>query len=137
MAKTIVLGLGLLVCACATVKNSAVASTADRPTATQVAAQREGAHPLYVGRGSDGELVMASTHHDAMNGLAVASEEISASGRKDDSGELICKRETITGTHLPQWICRYKSELEQDRMRTQMMLENIPKTCMAKSCGGG
>jgi hypothetical protein len=134
MVKNVVLGLGVLVCACAAIKKGAVESAAERPTAAELAAQREGAHPLYVGRGSDGEVVMATTHHDAMNGLAVASQDIGVSSRQDDSGDLICKRETITGTHLPQWICRYKSDVEQDRMRTQMMLENIPKACMAKAC---
>jgi phosphoglucomutase len=133
MVKNVVLGLGVLVCACAAVKNSAVESAAQRPT-TEVAPKRGDAHPLYVGRGSDGELVMASSHHDAMNGLAVAGQEIGVTSGQD--GDFICKRETVTGTHMPQWICRYKAEVEEDRIRTQRMLDNLPRGCMDKSCLG-
>jgi hypothetical protein len=51
-------------------------------------------------------------------------------------GDFICKRETVTGTHMPQWICRYKAEVEEDRIRTQRMLANLPRGCMDKSCLG-
>jgi phosphoglucomutase len=133
MVKNVALGLGVLVCACAAVKNSAVA---ERPAASEVAPKRGDAHPLYVGRGSDGELVMASSHHDAMNGLAVANQEIGVTSGPDQGGDFICKRETITGTHMPQWICRYKAEVEEDRIRTRRMLDNLPKACMGNACIG-
>ena len=54
----------------------------------------------------------------------------------DAAGDLVCKRETLTGTHLPQWICRFLSEVEQDRLSTQRMLDNLPKSCMDKKCFG-
>lgn len=132
MAKMIVLGFGLLVCACAALKTGAAEPGADRAQTSESVADIEHAqHPLYVGRGSDGELVMASTHHDAMNGLSVANSDIGATGRQDS--DLICKREMLTGSHLPQWTCRYKADVERDRMRAQTYMQ-MPKACLDKAC---
>jgi hypothetical protein len=134
MTKIILPGVAMLVFACAHGKASPVAQTGGERAAEETAVNRGGDHPLYVGRGTDGELVMASTHHDAMNGVAVASSELGVTGKDDP--DLVCKRETITGTHVPQWICRFKSEVEQDRIRTQQMLDKMPKACMDRSCFG-
>jgi hypothetical protein len=134
MTKSILLGLGLVVCACATLKKSAAESAAEDAMASQVAAKRGDDHPLYVARTADGELVMAASHHDAMNGLAVGSTEMGVKGRED--ALMICKRVMLTGSHMPEWTCRYMSEVEQDRMRTQMMLLKIPRACMSLECWG-
>lgn len=129
MTRTFLLALAFAISGCAAHDKAAVAQTSREGDA---AAKRGSEHPVYVGHGSDGELVMASTHHDAMNGVAVASTELGITGKDDP--DLICKRETVTGTHMPQWICRYRKEVEEDRMRTQQMLEKIPKACMDRVC---
>ena len=98
------------------------------------ASRSDEAPPLMVGRGLDGELVMASTHHDAMNGLAVASAEIGASARSDGNTDLVCKREVITGTHLPEWICRYRADVEEAQKKTQMMMLKLAPTCPRYEC---
>ena len=132
MPKKILLGLALLaIAACAAPGKGAVVD--ERQTAG-AGEKRDDAHPLFVGHGSDGETVMSSTHYDSMNGLAVASQDLGVTSGKDDRGEFVCKRETVTGTHMPQWICRYKTDVEEDRMRTQRMLDNMPKSCMEVSC---
>jgi hypothetical protein len=125
MPTKILLGLALLaIAACAAPGKSAVV---DERSA-------QAAHPLFVGHGSDGETVMASTHYDSINGLSVASQDVGVTAGKDDRDEFVCKRETLTGTHMPQWICRYKAEVEEDRMRTQRMFDNMPKGCTEKGC---
>ena len=126
MTRTILFGLAVLATACAAPsKNVAVAQTGTDGAAA--AAKRDDAHPLFVGHGTDGEMVMASTHYDSMSGLAVGTQELGVTGR--DEKDLVCKRETVTGTHMPQWICRYKTDLEKDREATQRMLETLPKAC--------
>lgn len=134
MTKSILLGLSLLVCACATLKKSAAEAAAEEAKANEMAAKRGDDHPVYVAKTADGQLVMASSHHDAMNGLAMGSTEVGVKGRND--ALMICKRVMLTGSHMPEWTCRYMSEVEQDQMRTQMMLQKIPHACMDKGCWG-
>ena len=55
-------------------------------------------------------------------------------GDETQAGTQFAWRETVTGTHMPQWICRYRKEVEEDRMRTQQMLETMPKACMDRVC---
>ena len=47
--------------------------------------KRTDAHPVFIGHGTDGEVVLAATHYDAMNGLAMrpasATENEFAPGR--------------------------------------------------------
>jgi hypothetical protein len=88
--------------------------------------RKGGDQPLFVGHTPDGELVVAAHHYDAMNGLAVTSDEIGATSTEDGS-ELLCRREVITGSHYPQWFCRYKDEQERvstaDRQKARAFLE--------------
>ena len=88
------------------------------------------AHPVFVGRGTDGEIVVAASHYDAMNGLAVAAADIGAK----EGDLLMCTREMLTGTHVPKWICRYPSEAERERQATQDWLVKA-RNCMSH-CGG-
>jgi hypothetical protein len=135
MTKSSLLVSVLLLSACAARSKAAAVPVAQgEPAGEGTAARRDDAPPLRVGRGPAGELVMATTHHDAMNGLSVTRKELGASARKTDNSDLVCTRETPTGSHLPEWICRYKSEVEEDRVRTRMMLEKMPKECMAHKC---
>jgi hypothetical protein len=120
------LGFALLaVAACAAPSKTAVADEKPGQGATA---------GVFVGHGTDGELVMASTHYESMNGLAVGSQQLGVTAGRDEGGDFVCKRETVTGTHMPQWICRYKKEVEEDRLATQRMLDNIPKACMDRTC---
>ena len=97
------MSLGLLACA----------TPAERER--QLVERGDPAHPVYVGRGEDGEIVIAARHYDAMNGLAVAAADLGAK-----PGDLLmCTREMLTGTHVPKWICRYPSEAERERQATQ------------------
>ena len=86
-------------------------------------------HPLYVGRGDSGEIVVAASHYDAMNGLAVAAADIGAK----EGDLLICAREMLTGTHVPKWVCRFPREQEMERAATQNWLDT-PRNCIAH-CG--
>jgi hypothetical protein len=137
MGRTVLFGCALLLCACA----AQTKTTASTQSAAQRSATDDGemkgtdAHPIFIGHGTDGEVVMAATHYDSMNGLAMAPQEIGIAN-KDDRGDIVCKREVWTGTHLPQWVCRYQAEVEQDRMRTRNMLDRMPSTCAAKACRG-
>jgi hypothetical protein len=134
MPRKILLGFALLAtAACATPGKSAVAD--ERPGQGAGTGGKSGeSHPVFVGHGSDGELVMASTHYDSMNGLAVGSQQLGVTSGRDEGGDFVCKRETVTGTHMPQWICRYKKEVEEDRRSTQRMLDSLPKACMDRVC---
>jgi len=128
MTRTILLTLALLAAACAAPsKTTTVAQDATERSSGAAAPKRDDGHPLFVGHGTDGEMVMASTHYDSMSGLGVAASELALTGR--DEKDLVCKRETVTGTHMPQWICRYKTDVEKDREATQRMLETLPKAC--------
>jgi hypothetical protein len=79
-------------------------------------------HRLFVGHGLHGEVVVAASHYDAMNGLAVAESELGLSSGRDDK-MLFCLREVPTGTHVPRWICRYQNAvaLEREQTRNQMV----------------
>ncbi|MFL5312331.1 MAG: hypothetical protein ACJ79H_18005 [Myxococcales bacterium] len=139
MARNFLLGFAVLICACA--GRSKVAAVAEPvaqrgPAGERASARDDSAPPLLVGHGTDGELVMASTHHDAMNGLAVASTEIGASPRSDGNNDLVCKREVITGTHLPEWVCRYRADVEENQKRTQLMMLKLTTSCPRYECVG-
>ena len=97
-----------------------------------VARNRDPAHPLYVGRTADGEIVMATTHADAMHGLAVAATNLGAPRDADGDDLLICRKEQLTGTHFPTWICRYPSEVERQHLATQDFYDH-PRNC--NNCG--
>src|SRR4051812_13911535 len=86
-------------------------------------------HPLYVGHTNKGELVLAATHYDAMNGLAVMADEV---GQKIAEG-MICRREMLTGTHVPTWVCRFQKEVDEEQRATQDWMDK-PRNCIAR-CG--
>jgi len=85
-------------------------------------------HPVYVGHSASGEVVMATTHADAMHGLAVAASDLGVPTGSSDETLLLCRKEMLTGTHVPTWICRYPTEVERQRMQTQNWLDQ-PKSC--------
>lgn len=89
----------------------------------------EASHPLYVGTSADGELVVAATHYDAMSGLAVTADEV---GQKIKEG-MTCRREMLTGTHVPAWFCRYNKDVAAEREATQDWLDK-PRNCQGSRC---
>jgi hypothetical protein len=75
-------------------------------------------------------VLVAASHADGMRGVAVPAGEVDVKNESDPDGTLLCRREMLTGTHVPQWTCRYVREMEQDRLRTQILLDRLPKNCM-------
>jgi hypothetical protein len=100
-------------------------------------ARKGGDRPLFVGHTNGGMVVVAAKHADAMNGMAVLAQDIEGVDVEDGS-ILLCKREVITGSHYPQWICRYKDEQskvdENDRNKARMFLQSLNQTC-TDNCG--
>jgi hypothetical protein len=119
MGKLIAIGSLLALFGCATASRQNIALTG----------KGDAAHPFVVGHSQDGEIVLASTHADAMNGLAVAVADVGASKNSLGEEELICHKETPTGTHVPTWVCRYPSEVERQRMQTHQFLVQ-PRVCI-------
>jgi hypothetical protein len=75
---------------------------------------------MFVGHSQHGDVVVTSSHYDAMNGLAVASADLGLSARGGRSSELMmCRREMPTGSHVHFWICRYAEDIERDRTLLQ------------------
>ncbi|HET9754073.1 MAG TPA: hypothetical protein VFP52_13965 [Myxococcales bacterium] len=93
---------------------------------TTALARKGGDRALFVGHTPTGELVVAAHHYDAMNGMAVTADEIDATSTEDGS-QLLCRREVVTGSHYPQWMCRYKEEQERisavDQQKARAFLE--------------
>ncbi len=94
-----------------------------------------GSPGLFVGRSQSGQVVVAASHYDAMNGLAVEDVDLGLAARKNGSGLMLCDRDTITGTHVPRWTCRYKEEVEQERLRLQDELAR-PRLSIARQSSG-
>ncbi len=99
--------------------------------------RKGGDKPLFVGHTNNGMVVVAANHANAMNGLAVMSQDIEGTD-VDDGSILLCRREVITGSHYPQWICRYKEDQalidEKDRAKARMFLQSLNQTC-TDNCG--
>src|SRR5438270_1077463 len=107
-----------------------IACAASQQRSVPLIERGDPAHPVYVGRGDAGEIVVAASHYDAMNGLAVAAADIGAK----EGDLLICSREMITGTHVAKWYCRYPREMELERAATHDWLDK-PRNCVSR-CGG-
>lgn len=85
---------------------------------------------IFVGHSDSGKVLLAATHYDAMNGQAVAVDDL---GVSCGEGAMECKRETTVGTHFPDWVCRCKSENEQDRSRTQDLIQEMTRSNAGKA----
>lgn len=86
------------------------------------------AHPVYVGHSEDGTVVMATTHADAMHGLAVSATDLGAEKDTNGDDKLICVKEMLTGSHYPTWTCRYPSAMEKQRNAVRNFFDK-PKSC--------
>ena len=124
--KTAVLGLVVVLSACA----------AHRTVNSGVLVLREKSPGLFVGHSDSGEVVIAASHYDAMNGLAVADVDLGLPGRTTGNGAMLCRREMPTGTHVPHWMCRYVEDLEHERQLTLNTLQQ-PMLAPSVASGGG
>ena len=95
---------------------------------------REKSPGLFVGHSEDGEVVIASTHYDAMNGLAVIDSDLGIDSRRGGDGAMVCKREMPTGTHVPHWMCRYVDDLAHER---QLVLNTLQQPALSPSISQG
>ena len=110
MTRTTALGIVLVLLGCASgTREAKLASLKEKG---------DPAHPLFVGHSDQGDIVVAASHWDAMQGMAVAASDL---GEKSDD-KLLCARQLLTGTHVPKWICRYQSEVDDMRRQTQNWL---------------
>jgi hypothetical protein len=120
MRSAALLGIMLPVIACA--------HESAKPELTRKGTDRS----LFVGHTNTGVMVVAAKHYDAMNGLAVLSGDIEGTN-VDDGSTMLCRREVITGSHFPQWICRPQEDhariSEADRTRARMFLQSLNNTC--------
>jgi len=89
---------------------------------------------LFMGHSTTGDLVVSATHYDAMVGLATTADELGLPMRKGSSGQMLCQREMLTGSHLPQWTCRYKEDIEQQRRVARDWLDQ-PNLTLAATRG--
>jgi hypothetical protein len=116
MVRTAVAGLLILLAGCAS-KNRYVSSSAQSAPIELT----EKGHGIFVGHTDAGEVVIAASHYDAMNGLAILDTDLGIPA-KESQGLMLCSREVITGSHLPRWMCRYQKDTDRNRAETQISL---------------
>jgi len=125
LPKTALLALFALLTACA---------AHHRYAGSQTLVLREKSPGLFVGHSEDGQVVIASSHYDAMNGLAVEDVDLGMEARKGGNGAMICRREVPTGSHMPHWMCRYTDDIEHER---QVTLNTLQQPWLSPSGGQG
>ncbi len=101
---------------------------------------------LYVGHSTEGDVVVAANHYDAMAGLATTEADLGLTPRKDTDGQMLCAREMPTGSHVPRWICRYQDDVNAERQATRNWLDQprlsfsnglAPGGALGRGGGGG
>jgi hypothetical protein len=128
MVRTAVAGLLVLLTGCA--GNRYVSSSAQ---AAPIELTEKG-NGIFVGHTDAGEVVIAASHYNAMNGLAVLDTDLGVSA-KESQGLMLCAREVTVGTHLPHWVCRYQKDMDRNRNETQMAM-GYPMAGPTSSTGG-
>lgn len=78
---------------------------------------------LFVGHSTQGDVVLAASHYDAMTGLATTDQDLGLSARKNGEGQMLCQREMPTGTHVPRWNCRYEDDIRDQRQAARDWLD--------------
>lgn len=98
---------------------------------------REKSPGLFVGHTDEGQVVIAASHYDAMNGLAVMDTDLGLDKRNDvTSGAMMCRREVPTGSHVPHWMCRYVDDMAHERQLTLNTLQQPFLSPSGNSQGG-
>jgi hypothetical protein len=125
--KSVLLSSLIALCACAT----------EHPSlATRKLLLQEKAPGVYVGHDEWGKVVIAASHYDAMNGVAVADTDLGLEHNRTGSGGMLCRREVPTGSHVPHWFCRYTEDMEHERQYTLNLLQ-APMFSPGGQTGGG
>jgi hypothetical protein len=119
--------LGLLALA------SACASTQAAAPQRAILLSEKG-HGLFVGHTDNGEVIVASSHYDAVRGIAVEDTDLGVPKAKSE-GTLLCAREVPTGSHVPHWMCRYMNQVNSDRTMAQTMLEQTVNSPLISTPG--
>jgi hypothetical protein len=115
MVRTAVVGLLVLLAGCA--GNRYVNSSAQSGPIELT----EKGNGIFVGHTDAGEVVIAASHYNAMNGLAVLDTDLGVPAQ-ESQGLMLCAREVTVGSHLPRWICRYQKDSTQNRTETQLSM---------------
>ena len=129
MVRTAVAGLLVLLAGCA--GNRYVSSSAQSGGIELT----EKGHGIFVGHTDAGEVVIAASHYNAMNGLAILDTDLGIPA-KESQGLMLCSREVTTGSHLPRWMCRYQKDTDQNRTETQLSM-GFPVAGPHLNQGGG
>jgi hypothetical protein len=129
MVRTAVVGLLVLLAGCA--GNRYVNSSAQSGPIELT----EKGNGIFVGHTDAGEVVIAASHYNAMNGLAVLDTDLGIPA-KESQGLMLCAREVTVGSHLPRWICRYQQDTAHNREETQVSLA-LPVAGPRFNQGGG
>jgi len=64
-------------------------------------------------RRSSDALRISASHYQSMAGVAL----------KEGDEPMNCKREPITGSHIPRWYCRFGDDPAQYQLSRQMVLD--------------
>jgi len=59
----------------------------------------------------------------AMEAAAAAAEQ-AMTGSTDGNQFLVCRKEKVTGTRIPETVCRYQSEMKDDRENARRYLRD-------------
>jgi hypothetical protein len=121
-----ILGLLVLLSACAS-------TTAAAPQRAILLSEK--GHGLFVGHTDNGEVIVASSHYDAVRGIAVEDTDLGVPKAKSE-GTLLCAREVPTGSHVPHWMCRYMNQVSSDRTMAQTMLEQTVNSPLIATTSG-
>jgi hypothetical protein len=100
-----------------------VAGCAGPQRSSQIDSMKKSNTGLYIGHSTNGDVVVAANHYDAITGLATTSEDLGLTAPKGDDGQMLCQREMLTGTHVPRWICRYAQDVQEARRLTRDWLD--------------
>ncbi len=63
----------------------------------------------------------------APTGSAQAAQQDKAAAPADADNELVCEEVPITGSHLPQRVCRTRRQIQREREAAQKALQNPEK----------
>lgn len=138
MVRSAILGLLVLVSGCA-------GNRASSNIRTQGIELTEKGHGLFVGHTDNGDVVVAASHYNAMNGLAVLDTDLGVPVAQS-SGMMLCQRRVVTGSHMPHWLCMYQDDIDREREKTvddmlspvgRVHIQNGGGTAAALGQGGG
>lgn len=128
MVRSAILGLLVLVSGCAGNRASNLRGQGIELT--------EKGHGLFVGHTDNGDVVVAASHYNAMNGLAVLDTDLGVPAAQS-AGMMLCQRRVVTGSHMPHWLCMYQDDIDRERQRTtDDLLSPVGRVHLQQGGGG-